>query len=41
MTLLIALATGLVVGNLSIMRQVAGALLQGIFSILLVALFVG
>jgi uncharacterized hydrophobic protein (TIGR00271 family) len=38
---LIALATGLVVGNLGIMRQAAGTLLLGILAALLVAFFVG
>jgi uncharacterized hydrophobic protein (TIGR00271 family) len=41
MTPLIAFATGLVVGNLTIMRQAAGTLLQGILASLLVALLVG
>jgi uncharacterized hydrophobic protein (TIGR00271 family) len=41
MTPLIALATGLVVGNIRIMRQSAFTLLQGIFAALLVALLVG
>jgi uncharacterized hydrophobic protein (TIGR00271 family) len=41
MTPLIALATGLVVGNIHIMRQSAFTLLQGVFASLLVALLVG
>jgi uncharacterized hydrophobic protein (TIGR00271 family) len=41
MTPLIAVATGLVVGNIRIMRQGALTLLQGIFAALLVALLVG
>jgi uncharacterized hydrophobic protein (TIGR00271 family) len=41
MTPLIALATGLVVGSLGIMRQAAGTLLLGILASLLVALLVG
>ena len=41
MTPLIALATGLVIGKLKIMRQSAGTLLQGIIAALLVALLVG
>jgi uncharacterized hydrophobic protein (TIGR00271 family) len=41
MTPLIALATGLVVGNIRIMRQSAVTLLQAIFAALLVALIVG
>jgi uncharacterized hydrophobic protein (TIGR00271 family) len=41
MTPLIAFATGLVIGKISIMRQAAGTLLQGIFAALLVAFIVG
>jgi uncharacterized hydrophobic protein (TIGR00271 family) len=41
MTPLIAFATGLAIGKISIMRQAAGTLLQGIFAALLVAFIVG
>jgi nucleotide-binding universal stress UspA family protein len=41
MTPLIALATGLVVGNIKIMRQAAVTLLQGVLASLIVALIVG
>jgi uncharacterized hydrophobic protein (TIGR00271 family) len=41
MTPLIAFATGLAIGNISIMRQAAGTLLQGVFASLLVAFIVG
>jgi uncharacterized hydrophobic protein (TIGR00271 family) len=41
MTPLIAFATGLAIGKISIMRQAAGTLLQGIFAALLVAFILG
>jgi uncharacterized hydrophobic protein (TIGR00271 family) len=41
MTPLIAFATGLAIGKISIMRQAAGTLFQGIFAALLMAFIVG